>query len=281
MGLFSPAWKSKNEEKALKAIEKMTDQRKLERAARDAYCRRARQAAIEKLTDQTVLADIAKNDKDWYVRETAVKELTDQAVLTDISINDIYDVRRTAIAKLTGKECDMSEAVVEKLTDQAWIADVAKNDKVYYVRLAAITKLTDQNALADIAKYDKDEGLRQAATAKLTDQNVLAYIAKNDKNWYVCKAALANIKDPKYLHLKCDGGIHTWVTIGTCRKTCSLCGRKEYNHEYQTTKHKISGVSDDLMYDTEYRCEKCGHEASTHYGYPDDTDSRKIGVIKT
>jgi hypothetical protein len=31
MGLFTPAWKSKNEEKALRAVEKMTDPEKLDR----------------------------------------------------------------------------------------------------------------------------------------------------------------------------------------------------------------------------------------------------------
>jgi hypothetical protein len=36
MGLFTPAWKSKNENKALRAVEKMTDQKKLERVAKGA-----------------------------------------------------------------------------------------------------------------------------------------------------------------------------------------------------------------------------------------------------
>ena len=52
-GLFKPAWMSENEEKALRAVAKLTDQTLLARVVREAVVCKARTAAVEKLTDQT------------------------------------------------------------------------------------------------------------------------------------------------------------------------------------------------------------------------------------
>ena len=129
MGLFKPAWKSKNTQKALWAVAKMTDQTKLARAARESTDWIVRRAAVEKLTDQTILADIAINDKVNDVRKTTVEKLTDQKLLADIAKNDNFsDVRKTA---------------VEKLTDQTMLTDVAKNANNYDIRLRALQKIQD------------------------------------------------------------------------------------------------------------------------------------------
>jgi hypothetical protein len=185
MGLFTPAWKSKNEKRALRAVEKMTDQKKLERVAKEAESRSVRATAVRKLTDQTVLADIAKNDSNWDVREAAVEKLTDQTVLADIAKNDSDGYIRSA--------------AVKKLTDQTVLAHIAKNDSWESVRSAAVKKLTDQTLLADIAKNDSDSYVRKAAVDKLTDQKALADVAKNTSDWEVRKAAVEKLTDPKAL----------------------------------------------------------------------------------
>jgi hypothetical protein len=51
MKLFTPAWKSKNEERALRAVEKMTDQKKLVQVAKEARHWAARIAAAHKLVE--------------------------------------------------------------------------------------------------------------------------------------------------------------------------------------------------------------------------------------
>ena len=53
MELFTPAWKSENEEKALAAVKKITDQKKLAQVAKKAKNWKVRKVAVEKLTDQT------------------------------------------------------------------------------------------------------------------------------------------------------------------------------------------------------------------------------------
>jgi hypothetical protein len=114
MGLFTPAWKSKNKKRALRAVGKMTDQEKLGRVAKEAYCREARVPAVEKLADPAVLAYIAKNDSDSSVRLAAVKRVTDPAVLADIAKNDSdSDVCIAAAHKLV--EFDLEEDLLTDL----------------------------------------------------------------------------------------------------------------------------------------------------------------------
>jgi hypothetical protein len=127
MGLFTPAWKSKNKEKALRAIEKMTDQKKLAKVAKTAESWEVRKRAVWKITDQSMLVDVAKNDGDSRVRKAAVEELTDQSALADIAKND--------------KDSDVRKAAVEKLTDKSALADVAKNGEDWNVAIVAYKRL--------------------------------------------------------------------------------------------------------------------------------------------
>jgi hypothetical protein len=164
MGLFRPAWKSKNEYKAEKAVKKITNQKKLARIAIEAGSWTVRKVAVKKLTDQTVLAEVAIIDSDSGVRRAAVENLTDQTLLAEIAIKDSNDyVRRAA---------------VWNLTDQTVLAKVARLDRNSTVRLAAVEKLTDQKLLVKIAIEDKDDYVSKAAVEKLPDQKVLKDIAE-------------------------------------------------------------------------------------------------------
>jgi hypothetical protein len=159
MGLFTPAWKSKNHKRALDAVEKMTDQKTLAKVAKKARIGVAREAAAAKLTNQRMLADVAINAGDSGARKAAVANLTDQNALSYI-------------------------AVIDRNED---------------VRREAIVNLTDQSVLICIAKNRGFDSVREAAIAKLTDQHVLADIAKNDNNWEVCRAAVERLTDPEAL----------------------------------------------------------------------------------
>ncbi|MDR1676696.1 MAG: hypothetical protein LBR86_09550 [Tannerella sp.] len=154
MGLFIPAWKSKNAEKALRAVEKMTDPEKLARIAKEAKRRDTCMAAVEKLTDQTALVDVAKHAGKWFVREAAVKKVTDQTVLADIAKNDGDSyVRKAAINS-------------EHFTDPDLLADVAKNAGDAEVRGAANANIAYN---ADVRKFGKERaGYRAGLRAERT-----------------------------------------------------------------------------------------------------------------
>ncbi|MDR2026288.1 MAG: hypothetical protein LBQ01_01860, partial [Prevotellaceae bacterium] len=106
MKLFSPAWNSENEKTALRAVEKITGQKKLAQVAKEAKNSNVRAAAVRKLgdADWLLLGDIAKNDSYAGVRAAAVGKLGGayRYLLADIAKNDSdKDVREVAVGKLT------------------------------------------------------------------------------------------------------------------------------------------------------------------------------------
>ena len=84
MDIFKPAWASKNEQKALKAVENISDQNKLGKVAKNAWHTTVSSAAVRKLTDQSVLVDIATT-ANKVIRSEAVRKLTDQKALLFIA----------------------------------------------------------------------------------------------------------------------------------------------------------------------------------------------------
>ena len=98
MGLFKPAWMSTNEEKALKAVERMviipnklTDQEVLSYVVMNDEDSFLRGKIIKKLTNQDTLGSIAKNDADNKLREIAIERLTDKHLLSEIAFSTDKD----------------------------------------------------------------------------------------------------------------------------------------------------------------------------------------------
>ena len=87
MGLFKPAWQSENKKKALKAVEKTTEQTILADIAKNAKIMEVREAAVKMLDIQPILLYVAQNDEYLAVRTAAIKKLTDQNTLAEIVNN--------------------------------------------------------------------------------------------------------------------------------------------------------------------------------------------------
>lgn len=208
MELFTPAWKSKDKYKSEWAVENLTNEDKIERAAQEAYWSEVRVVAVKKLTDQEKLLKIAKNfNEEGIVRVAAAEKLTDQILAENVfahvaKFDKNYDIRKKAITKLTSQEMfadvvknadarepwadkEICNLAFEKLTDQEMLADFAKNGQ-YDWNLRAAKKIFNKNKnisqkmLAHIAKnsYLGDKG-RKEVFKHLTDQNALADIAIN------------------------------------------------------------------------------------------------------
>ena len=217
--LFKPAWQSEDYQKRIKAVEKITDQRKLARIAREAPCGHTRGEAIGKLngTHQTLFADIAKNDTDENARHAAVKKLEwqYQDLFAHIAKNDKdEEVRMAAIEKLYKHHqalfSDMARnarynrlksgmAAVKKLNDKALLVEVAKADTHYAIAEAAIKRLDgqDQSLLVDIAKNAKLESIASIALTRITDQSQIADIAKNAKSHKTSMAAFERLDETR------------------------------------------------------------------------------------
>ena len=165
MGLFTPAWKSKNENKARKAIERIKNQKKLKKIAMTASWG---EYAVEKLTDEAALAEIALKANYASNRYRAVKKITNKTILAEIALKDeSEDVRRAA---------------VKKITNQTILAEIALKDEYSYVREAAVKNITNQTILAEIALKNESSGVRRKAIKKLTDQDILTEIARSDED---------------------------------------------------------------------------------------------------
>ena len=93
MGLFTPAWKSDNEEKALAFIEKCDNQEKLKIIALEKIKETRRIAAIKKLTDQVTLAEIVQKEGFLETGKAALEKMTDQTVLKEIAQNKTINWR--------------------------------------------------------------------------------------------------------------------------------------------------------------------------------------------
>ena len=78
MGLFKPAWmtdKQGKKNKAVEAVQKVTDQAQLAKIARKAPLGEVRTEAVSRMTDQDALYDIATSDWHYVVRKMAVRRM--------------------------------------------------------------------------------------------------------------------------------------------------------------------------------------------------------------
>ncbi|AHF11430.1 MULTISPECIES: hypothetical protein [Dehalobacter] len=85
MNFFGPAWRSKNEKKAIAAIGKMDDQELLQQAALEAYGS-ARLAAIERLSDESKLMEVALHTRLHEERHKAITKITDESLLAKLAL---------------------------------------------------------------------------------------------------------------------------------------------------------------------------------------------------
>jgi hypothetical protein len=228
MELFTPAWKSKNEKKALPAVEKITDQQKLIKIAKEANSWIVRKAAVEKLTDQNALIDVAINDKDTDVRKAAITKLDDDHLIALFEeristirrsnkhfIEEIlfvcYQTERFTKASLLTRLIKISEELIkapqyadyaygsEELDEphfESYHADQIEPPKMTMksIRMSAVEKLIDESAFADIAKNDGNSHVRIVAIKTITDKRALIDIAKYDDDSDIREAAIEKLK---------------------------------------------------------------------------------------
>ena len=113
MGLFTPKWMSDDQAKALKAVEKITDPRKL--------------------------AEVAVNAKDQVVVSTAIERIHDEAALAGIALGDAGNFP--------------IEKALERVTNADLLMQIADEAEKDWVRVAALTRLKKQNQKIDLMPY--------------------------------------------------------------------------------------------------------------------------------
>ena len=170
--LFKPAWQSKNQQKALAAIEQMTNQGELAQIASGFSAEWAKNPSQ---------ADSALQQTDLAVRLAALNKLTDEAVVTGIATNTsaLLLVSLAAVDRLTSHQNlvhvamnaskDVQQRAIARITDPAAFAYIAANHQLKDVRVEATSRLTDRPALVSLAFNDFANEVRKAAAIRLSE----------------------------------------------------------------------------------------------------------------
>jgi uncharacterized protein YcgL (UPF0745 family) len=120
MGLFKPAWLSENREKAMKAVEKLTEQSQLAEVVKNALHTDVRRAAVQRLTDQTVLAYAIKTltSTDFLIQIVQRSEKPDCALLALEKLTSEDDIIKAKdkclLRSVNEKACKMLYNIEQK-----------------------------------------------------------------------------------------------------------------------------------------------------------------------
>lgn len=155
MGLFAPAWKSKNAKKREKWVEKVNNKDQ---------------------ENQEILKELAANDESEEVRLSAIGKITDEKLLLEY-----YNLGTESIGIRT--------VAVRGIKNQDVLADIAKNDDYDFIRISAAEKVTDPEVLEEIANNDPDTFVSISAVKLIKNRSILESIASNHHNDLVRDAA--------------------------------------------------------------------------------------------
>ena len=170
--LFKPAWQSDNQEKAIKAIEKISNENILKKIVTEAIHHDIRYAAINKINDETFLKEAISKDKKLLWIEV-VEKITDETFLKKIVLKHWSNY--------------ICEIAIKKITDMEFLKEVALNDKDDWYedknhRLAviAVGMLTNDTYLKEIITKGRDRKVRKLALAKINDIRCLKDVSLKD-----------------------------------------------------------------------------------------------------
>jgi len=135
MGLFKPVWMKANKpEKAIAAIEAMSDLSELKDVALHAPNSEVAKAACKRIDDDEALADIAMSTQSIRIAGFAVSRINDQSALKRIALEATSsDVRADALSKLR---------------DQDAIMDLIRSGNARFLVLA--DRISDQENLREV-----------------------------------------------------------------------------------------------------------------------------------
>jgi len=166
MGLFKPAWQSADTQKALHAVEKETNQRKLVKIAEHSRNALICKAVIDRITDLKLLfAAIKRFDIIMYL--------------------DGYKNARDYLSY--ARDCleNRQKELVQSLNDQSMLLKYAGREYSKTVRGTAIERLTDQSVLNEMFDSESNDLFYRCcafaglyAMGKLSDFEVDSYIYK-------------------------------------------------------------------------------------------------------
>lgn len=151
MGLFEPVWKTSDymkDEKAIKAVKKITDNNKLYEICMTAPLPQVRKAAVNQINDQRLLLDIAAKSDMRSVSELACERIRDPQILNEVMLH--------------GKKGVPFDELIKKINDEQTILYIAHCADDNEARRSAVHALKKPNQLLEFA-FSQDYGIRKTA----------------------------------------------------------------------------------------------------------------------
>lgn len=169
MFFFKPRWMSKNPRKAAKAIEALTDQVEIGKAALMAFDSHNRRLAIAKLTLNEVLWKIIWEDQDYFVRKAAVHALQDEALLSKLTEDNnlMWELRAEAWSKLGNKEQARYLGALYNENPHG------KDKEKHEWQLRDLKEIQSQKLLYSLAQEASCDEVREQAIKRLRDPALL------------------------------------------------------------------------------------------------------------
>ena len=207
--LFKPAWMGDDEQRALDAVRKISNQKKLAAVAKDLWncLNKVRVEAVSRISDQRLLADIAKEylqgppytkeeiADDKKVRLAAVACLNDPQLLKEVAEKGDVNVSLAAVARLNDpqllkevaesrREVSIGIAAADKIADPVIAQKIYYELAVRHCSPEAISKITDPEkiyrAVREIRKYNRCSISNMGLYSQIRDDRILASLAFYD-----------------------------------------------------------------------------------------------------
>ena len=204
-----PKWMSKNIDKALKAVEGISDPAELMQIALSGVDKAVGAAAVKKLSDQAMLKEIAVGAQNHKNRLAALDKIIDKSELVDIAIKNDGNI--------------VTDVAVDRLYDQSLLCDIAKSIKNEQCAARVLKKVSsvelllpfkdDRRGCVYIYVTNKLKQLREAEVKQREQEMIdrimesrderetvqLAQTAYENGQHNACMAGVARIKDPSLL----------------------------------------------------------------------------------
>ncbi len=196
MGLFKPRWMSKDEMKALAAVDQLTDEETLYRAALTCVHMQVEQAAISRIHKEKLLLQLVLSEKlspgNRMAAAARIREAQYIAAVAEAGLmvydSDPYD--------------SISLDAVRRLRDEDWLQDVADRAKSEEVkacarRQLALNRAEREGRIEELFISTDDPVICRQGVQRIRSQETLFQIASQAKG---CARGFAmNLLNPEWL----------------------------------------------------------------------------------
>ncbi len=220
--LFKPKWKNPDVSIRRQAVEKIQDDKILDKILTSETDEGILLVALKKSNSPKLLSHLRQKSPNPEIRRAADRRITEIAEKNTVlgkRVEAVKLLRNTDILHkiaLNDREAAVRVDAVIRINDQQTLAEFVEKEKESFIRKIAAAKITRQDLLARLIKKEEDSSIRYTMVSKLEDQDLLKELAMVDSGGFVQNVALGRITEKKALeYLSLNG--RTTIIMSTAR----------------------------------------------------------------